>query len=82
MIYKLGVMLLETNKPWIVKGRSKEPIISPDYDYERVGDVGNVTFSNGWIVERDGEVKIYYSGADINICVATTSTNYLLSMCK
>jgi len=82
MIYKLGVMLLETNNPWIVKGRSKEPIISPEYDYERVGDVGNVTFSNGWIVEKDGEVRIYYSGADINICVATTSVSNLLSMCK
>jgi len=82
MIYKLGVMLLETNNPWIVKGRSKEPIISPEYDYERVGDVGNVTFSNGWIVEKDGKVRIYYSGADINICVATTSISNLLSMCK
>ncbi len=82
MIYKLGVMLLETNKPWIVKGRSKEPIISPEFDYERVGDVGNVTFSNGWIVEPDGEVRIYYSGADINICVATTSISNLLSLCK
>lgn len=82
MIYKLGVMLLDTNKPWIVKGRSKEPIISPEYDYERVGDVGNVTFSNGWIVGPDGEVRIYYSGADINICVATTSISNLLSLCK
>ena len=82
MIYKLGVMLLDINKPWIVKGRSKEPIISPEYDYERVGDVGNVTFSNGWIVGPDGEVRIYYSGADINICVATTSINNLLSLCK
>lgn len=82
MIYKLGVMLLETHKPWIVKGRSREPIISPEFDYERVGDVGNVTFSNGWIVEPDGEVRIYYSGADINICVATTSISNLLSLCK
>ena len=82
MIYKLGVMLLETEQPWIVNGKSKEPIISPEFDYERVGDVGNVTFSNGWIVEKDGEVMIYYSGADINICVATTSISYLLSTCK
>jgi len=82
MIYKLGVMLLETNKPWIVKGKSKEPIMSPDYDYERVGDVGNVTFSNGWTVEPDGEIKIYYGGADTNISMATTSVNYLLSLCK
>jgi len=82
MIYKLGVMLLEANKPWIVKGKSKEPIMSPDFDYERVGDVGNVTFSNGWIVEPDGEIKIYYGGADTNICIATTSVNFLLSVCK
>ena len=82
MIYKIGVVLLDINKPWIVKGRSKAPILFPEYDYERVGDVGNVTFSNGWIAEQDGEVKIYYSGADINICVATTSISNLLSMCE
>jgi predicted GH43/DUF377 family glycosyl hydrolase len=82
MIYKIGVMLLEADRPWIVKGKSNEPIMSPDYDYERVGDVGNVTFSNGWVVEPDGEIKIYYGGADTNICIATTSVNYLLSVCK
>ena len=82
MIYKIGVVLLDINKPWIIKGRSKAPIIFPEYDYERVGDVGNVTFSNGWVAEQDGEVKIYYSGADINICVATTSISHLLSMCE
>ena len=81
-IYKLGVVLLDFEKPWIVKGKSKEPILSPEYDYERVGDVGNVTFTNGWIVENNGDVKIYYSGADMNICIATTSIDYLLSVCK
>ena len=81
-LYKLGVMLLDLKKPWIVLGRSKEPIIAPDHDYERVGDVGNVVFSNGWIVEDDGKVNIYYSGADTNICLATTTVDHLLSVCK
>lgn len=81
-IYKLGVMLLDLKKPWMILGRSREPIISPDQDYERVGDVGNVVFSNGWIVEDDGNVNIYYSGADINICLATTTVNHLISLCK
>lgn len=81
-LYKLGVMLLDLEKPWIILGRSKEPIISPDYDYERIGDVGNVVFSNGWIVEDDGKVYIYYSGADTNICLATTTIDYLISLCK
>jgi len=80
-IYKLGVMLLDLDNPLIVKGRSKEPILSPELNYERIGDVGNVIFSNGWIVENN-DVKIYYSGADTNICLATTTVDYLLSICK
>jgi predicted GH43/DUF377 family glycosyl hydrolase len=81
-LYKLGVMLLDLDKPWIIKGRSSEPILSPEMHYERVGDVGNVVFSNGWIAEDNREVKIYYSGADTNVSLATTSVDYLLSLCK
>jgi predicted GH43/DUF377 family glycosyl hydrolase len=80
-IYKIGIVLLDLEMPWIVKGRSQEPIIAPDYNFERVGDVGNVVFTNGWIMESDGAIKIYYSGADMNICLATTTKDYLLSLC-
>jgi 4-O-beta-D-mannosyl-D-glucose phosphorylase len=41
----------------------------------------NVVFSNGWIVEDDGSVKIYYSGADTNICIAETTIDQLLAEC-
>ena len=81
-IYKLGVCLLDLEKPWVVKGKSKDPILSPDMDYERLGDVNNVIFSNGWIIEENGDVKIYYSGADMNICLVETNVEYLLSVCK
>jgi len=81
-LYKLGVMLLDLHHPWKIIGRSKEPILAPELDYERIGDVGNVVFSNGWVVENNGDVKIYYSGADSNICLATTTIEYLLSLCK
>ncbi|MDR3609340.1 MAG: glycoside hydrolase family 130 protein [Ignavibacteriaceae bacterium] len=81
-IYKIGVMLTDIEKPWIVKGYSREPLLAPDKLYERVGDVHNVVFTNGWIIEENGNVKIYYSGADMNICLAETSVDYLLSLCK
>ncbi len=81
-IYKIGVVLLGLEKPWVIKGKSKEPIISPELDYERIGDVNNVVFSNGWILEENGDIKIYYSGADTNICLAETDVDYLLSLCK
>jgi predicted GH43/DUF377 family glycosyl hydrolase len=73
---------MDLEKPWVVIGRTTEPILSPELEYERVGDVMNVIFANGLIVEADGNVKIYYSGADTNICVADTSIEYLLSVCK
>jgi len=81
-LYKLGVVLLDLNNPRIVKGKSKEPILSPEMDYERVGDVGNVVFSNGWIKEDNDALKIYYSGADMNVCVAETSIDKLVALCK
>jgi predicted GH43/DUF377 family glycosyl hydrolase len=80
-MYRIGAMLLDLNEPWKIIGRSAEPIISPDHNYERVGDVGNVVFTNGWIVEDEGTVKIYYSGADSNISIAETTVDYLLSIC-
>jgi len=81
-LYKIGVMLLDLNEPWKIKGRSEEPIIIPELDYERTGDVGNVVFTNGWVVEDNGDVNIYYSGADTNICLAKTNIEYLLAQCK
>ncbi|MGE5805410.1 MAG: glycosidase, partial [Ignavibacteria bacterium] len=80
-IYKIGVMLLDLEKPWVVLGKSEEPILAPESIYERIGDVGNVVFTNGWIADNS-EVKIYYSGADTNICMATTTLEHLISCCK
>lgn len=81
-IYRQGALLLDLNEPFKVVGRTREPILSPEEEYERIGDVPNVVFSTGWILEPDGEIKIYYSGADSNICVATTTVDYLLSQCE
>ena len=45
---------------------------------ERIGDVSNVVFSNGWIAEEDGTVLIYYASSDTRMHVATTSIPRLL----
>jgi predicted GH43/DUF377 family glycosyl hydrolase len=81
-IYRQGVMLLDLEKPWQVLAKSKVPFLSPEMDYERTGDVPNVVFTTGWIREQNGDIKIYYSGADMNICLAQTSEEYLLSLCE
>jgi 4-O-beta-D-mannosyl-D-glucose phosphorylase len=45
---------------------------------ERVGDVSNVLFSNGWIQDDDGTVYIYYASSDTRMHVATSSVDQLL----
>lgn len=45
---------------------------------ERIGDVSNVVFSNGWITDDDGTVYIYYASSDTRIHVAVSSVEKLL----
>ena len=45
---------------------------------ERVGDVSNVLFSNGWIADEDGTVFIYYASSDTRMHVATSTIDKLL----
>ncbi|WP_218925773.1 MULTISPECIES: glycoside hydrolase family 130 protein [Flavobacterium] len=45
---------------------------------ERVGDVSNVLFSNGWITDEDGTVYIYYASSDTRMHVAVSSTDRLV----
>ncbi|MCB0776491.1 MAG: glycosidase [Chitinophagaceae bacterium] len=45
---------------------------------ERVGDVSNVLFSNGWILDDDGKVFIYYASSDTRMHVATTTIDLLI----
>lgn len=45
---------------------------------ERIGDVSNVVFSNGWIADDDGTVYIYYASSDTRMHVAVSSIDQLL----
>ncbi|GLB51293.1 4-O-beta-D-mannosyl-D-glucose phosphorylase [Neptunitalea chrysea] len=45
---------------------------------ERVGDVSNVLFVNGWIADEDGTVYIYYASSDTRTHVATTTIDKLV----
>jgi 4-O-beta-D-mannosyl-D-glucose phosphorylase len=45
---------------------------------ERIGDVSNVVFCNGWIADEDGSVYIYYASSDTRMHVATTTVDKLI----
>jgi 4-O-beta-D-mannosyl-D-glucose phosphorylase len=48
---------------------------------ERIGDVSNVLFSNGWICDDDEKVFIYYASSDTRIHVATSTVDRLVDYC-
>ncbi len=50
-------------------------------DEERIGDVSNVLFSNGWIADDDGTVYIYYASSDTRMHVAVSSVDRLIDYC-
>jgi 4-O-beta-D-mannosyl-D-glucose phosphorylase len=75
--YTLYLFLTDLKEPWKVIKRPSGHFIEPLGD-ERVGDVSNVTFSNGWILDDDGKVFIYYASSDTRMHVATTTLKKLL----
>lgn len=48
---------------------------------ERLGDVSNVLFTNGWIADDDGKVFIYYASSDTRLHVAISTIDQLVDYC-
>lgn len=78
-IYRIGTVMLDLNNPAEVINRCEESILSPREDYERIGDVGNVVFACGAVLEDNNEIKVYYGGADTHLCVATANFSELIN---
>lgn len=81
-VYRAGAALLDLDDPSQVIARSPQPILEPEMDYERYGDVPNVVFPEGMVV-RDDTLNVYYGGADKCCALATAPlpelVDYLLS---
>lgn len=78
--YTLYAFLSDLEKPWIVTHKPAGHFISP-LGEERVGDVSNVVFSNGWIADDDGKLFIYYASSDTRMHVAVSTVKQMLDYC-
>lgn len=81
-LYRMGAVLLDLENPAKVLCRSAVPILTPREYYERVGDVGNVVFSCGAILEDEGRLRIYYGAADTCICLGFANVGDLIDRCR
>jgi 4-O-beta-D-mannosyl-D-glucose phosphorylase len=75
--YVLYGFITALDAPWKVIRRPGGYLLAPEGP-ERIGDVSNVVFSNGWVARENGEVFIYYGSSDTRTHVATTTIDKLL----
>ncbi len=75
--YVLYMFMTALKDPTKVIHKPGGYFMAPEGD-ERVGDVSNVLFSNGWIADDDGTVFIYYASSDTRMHVATTTIEQLI----
>jgi 4-O-beta-D-mannosyl-D-glucose phosphorylase len=80
MRYVLYMFMTDLKEPWKAIATPGGYFMAP-YGEERVGDVSNVLFSNGWIKKDNGEVYIYYASSDTRMHVATTTVEKLVDYC-
>jgi 4-O-beta-D-mannosyl-D-glucose phosphorylase len=79
--YVIYVFMTDLKDPSKVIHRPAGYFIAPEGG-ERLGDVSNVTFTNGWIEDSDGTVFIYYASSDTRMHVARTSVKKLIDYCE
>jgi predicted GH43/DUF377 family glycosyl hydrolase len=80
-LFRLGAVILDSSNPVKILGRTDEPILSPREYYERVGDLPNLVFSCGAIVEPDNQIKLYYGASNSCIAVGTVTVEKIVTAC-
>ncbi len=90
-IYQGGVSLLDLNNPAKLAARGKYNILEPRESYELTGQVPNVCFPSGMIVEEfdnegfakpESKVFIYYGAADTSVGLLETTIQELINEAK
>ncbi|MFN2265027.1 MAG: glycoside hydrolase family 130 protein [Anaerolineales bacterium] len=82
-VYSFGAALLDLEKPWKVIARGGPYLLSPQADYENVGDVPHVTFPCAALFDPEtGRMAIYYGGADTVTALAFSRIDDLINFVK
>lgn len=79
-LVRLGAAILDRDDPSRVLARSNIPILSPREKYERIGDVPNVVFSCGALLNRE-TVMVFYGASDSCICRGAAPLEEIIWTC-
>ncbi len=76
--FGIEAVLLDLDDPRKIIGRTEYSLISPEKDYELYGDVPNVIFPSGALINGN-QLHVYYGAADTRVGLATCNINELLN---
>jgi len=79
-LFRIGAAFLDPDNPAKALSRTNIPILSPREQYERVGDIPNLVFSCGAILE-DEKLLLYYGASDSCICLGSTTIDEIDQEC-
>ncbi len=77
-VFRIEAALFDLDNPKQMVGRIEKPCLVPEAAYERAGQIENIVFPEGAIIDED-ELKVYYGGADSTCCLATSPLNSFMS---
>lgn len=80
MRYVLYMFMTDLEDPTRVIAKPGGYFMAPE-GIERIGDVSNVLFVNGWVCKKNGKVLIYYASSDTRMHVAISSVEQLVDYC-
>lgn len=78
-IFGIEAVLLDLNNPSKVISKTTKPLLIPEKEYELKGDVPNVIFPSGALLEKE-KLLMYYGATDTTCCVATGNINDLIQL--
>ncbi|MBU1084242.1 MAG: glycoside hydrolase family 130 protein [Candidatus Omnitrophota bacterium] len=80
-IYYAGGAILDKDRPWKVLYRTRDYLLAPTEQYERVGDVPNVVFPSSAVINKD-MLRLYYGCADTCISIAEAKVTDIIDFVK
>jgi predicted GH43/DUF377 family glycosyl hydrolase len=80
--YGMGALLLDGEDPSKVLGRTPDPLLVPEVDYERTGFLHDVVFPSGHIALDDSRIRVYYGAADSFLAAADFSIGDILAQLR
>ncbi|MFA5136177.1 MAG: hypothetical protein WC489_02190 [Patescibacteria group bacterium] len=76
-IFRIEAVLLDLKDPQKIIGRIKDPCLVPETTYEKEGQIKNVVFPSGALIENNN-LKVYYGASDSFCCLAESPLNAFL----